>query len=239
MEDLKQNLALLLELQNYDVKISDVNKQISLAPGLIEEKNRILGDKKAELSEKKKEYAELVSLTKEKESLLDDKEKAIKKYSMELNAVKSNDTYKVLLLGIEKAKVDKSVLEDELLALMENVDEKSAKIKAAENELQKFEENIKKEITDIENNVTKLREKVVALEKIKEERKSKVNKSILSHYDRLKTGRDGRGMAVVDGESCGGCGMVLRTQLINQALKGQELVVCDNCSRILFKKDAL
>ncbi|MDR1942954.1 MAG: C4-type zinc ribbon domain-containing protein [Endomicrobium sp.] len=236
MEDLKQALELLFELQNYDIKISDVNKQISLAPSSIEQKNIILEDKKVELSEEKKKYVDLVSLKKEKESLFVDKEKAIEKHSMELNTVKSNDTYKALLLEIEKAKADKNILEDELLALMEKVDEESAKIKTAENEFQKFEENIKKEIADIKNNANKLKEEAIALENKREEHKLKVSKSVLSHYERLKEGRDGRGMAIVDGESCGGCGMVLRTQLINQALKGQELVFCDNCSRILFKK---
>ncbi|MDR2428008.1 MAG: C4-type zinc ribbon domain-containing protein [Endomicrobium sp.] len=236
MEDLKQDLELLFELQNYDIKISDVNKQRSLAPSSIEQKNIILEDKKAELSEEKKKYVDLVSLKKEKESLLADKEKAIEKHSMELNTVKSNDTYKALLLEIEKAKADKNILEDELLVLMEKVDEESAKIKTAENEFQKFEENIKKEITDIKNNANKLKEEAIALENKRKEHKLKVSKSVLSHYERLKEGRDGRGLAIVDGESCGGCGMVLRTQLINQALKGQELVFCDNCSRILFKK---
>jgi predicted nucleic acid-binding Zn-ribbon protein len=236
MEDLKQDLGLLFELQNYDIKISDINKQISLAPSSIKQKNIILEDKKAELSEGKKKYVDLVSLKKQKESLLADKEKAIEKYSMELNTVKSNDTYKALLLEIERAKADKSILEDELLVLMEKVDEESAKIKAAENEFQEFEENIKKEITDIKNNANKLKEEAIALENKREDHKLKVSKSVLSHYERLKEGRDGRGMAIVDGESCSGCGMVLRTQLINQALKGQELVFCDNCSRILFKK---
>jgi hypothetical protein len=34
MEDLKQDLELLFELQNYDIKISDIDRQISLAPKL-------------------------------------------------------------------------------------------------------------------------------------------------------------------------------------------------------------
>jgi predicted nucleic acid-binding Zn-ribbon protein len=236
MGDLKEDLELLFELQNYDIKISDINKQISIAPSLIEQKNIILEDKKVKLNERKKKYVDLVLLKKEKESLLDDKEKVMEKHSMELNTVKSNDTYKALLLKIEKAKADKSILEDVLLAIMEKVDEESAKIKITENEFQEFEENIKKKIIDIKNNINKLKEEVIILENEREGHKSKIGKSILSHYERLKEGRDGRGMAIVEGESCGSCGMVLRAQLINQALKGQELVFCDNCSRILFKK---
>jgi predicted nucleic acid-binding Zn-ribbon protein len=242
MEDLKQDLALLFELQNYDIKISDVNKQISLVPSLIEQKNIILNHKKAELNEKKKKYIDLVLLKKEKEYLLADKEKAIEKYFIELNAVKSNNTYKALLLKIEKVKTSKSILEDDILMFMEKVDEESVRVKAAENEFQEFEENIKKEITDIKNNVDKLKEEAIALENKREDRKLKVSKFALSHYERLKEGRNGCGVAmavIVSGESCGYCGMVLRTQLINQVLKGQEFVFCDNCSRILFKNNAL
>jgi predicted nucleic acid-binding Zn-ribbon protein len=236
MEDLKQDLAVLFELQSYDLKIRDINNQISFAPGLVEGKNKILDENKAQLSEKKKKYVELLSLKKEKESLLDDKEKIISKHSIELNSVKSNDTYKSLLLAIEQAKANKNAIEDEILALMDSLDGESAKIKTFENELKEFQENIKKEIVDIENNVSKLKNELVALEKIRDEHKSKINKFVLSHYERLKEGRDGCGMAVIDGESCGGCGMVLRIQLVNEALKGQDLVFCDNCSRILFKK---
>ncbi|MDR2457535.1 MAG: C4-type zinc ribbon domain-containing protein, partial [Clostridiales Family XIII bacterium] len=127
-------------------------------------------------------------------------------------------------------------LEDELLVLMEKVEEEFARVKIAENKLQEFERNTKKDISDTESNIVKLKEEVCALEKVVEKHKLKIDKSILSHYERLKEGRDGRGIALVDGESCSGCGMVLRTQLINQALKWQELVFCDNCSRILFKK---
>jgi predicted nucleic acid-binding Zn-ribbon protein len=236
MEDLKQDLSLLFDLQTYDIQIADINKQISLAPSLIEEKNKALDKIKTELNGIKKKYVDLVSLKKEKETLLESKEKSIEKHFMELNRVKSNDNYNTLLLEIEKSKADKSVFEDELLVLMEKVDEESAKIKIAENELQEFEKNTKKYISDIESNIVRLKEEVSALEKVIEDHKLKINKSMLSQYERLKYGRDGCGVALIDGESCSGCGMILRTQLINQALKGQALVFCDNCSRILFKK---
>jgi predicted nucleic acid-binding Zn-ribbon protein len=238
MEDLKLYLALLFELQTYDIKIIDINKQISLMPCLIEEKRKNLDNKKTELNDKKKRYVDLVSLEKDKEYLLDEKEKILSKHLVELNAVKSNDTYKALLLDIEKLKADKCNLEDELLVLMTELDAESINVKTAENELHKFEENIKQDIIDIEKNIVKLKEEIVALESKREEYKTKIDKTILSHYERLKSGRDGYAIAaIVDGKSCGGCGMVLRTQLINQALKGHDLVFCDNCSRILFKKN--
>ena len=46
----------------------------------------------------------------------------------------------------------------------------------------------------------------------------------------------GQGLATIESDSCSGCNMVLRPQLIVQATKCKELVYCDNCSRILFNK---
>ena len=236
MENLKQDLELLYELQDYDIKIEKIKEQVSSAPKRVEERQKELEDKKTETDLKKKAFVELNSLKKEKESLLDSREKAIGKHSLELNSVKSNDTYKALLLEIEKAKADKSVVEDEILMLMDKIDSEAVIVKKAESELRESEQKIKSEIAEIESSANKAEEEIKTLEKEREEYKLKVNKNILDQYERIREGRNGQGICVIDAESCGGCGMVLRPQLINQAQKCHELVFCDNCSRILLKK---
>lgn len=236
MNDLKQDLELLYELQTYDVEIADIKNQISQFPSMVEEKNKELEIKKIETDAKKKSFVELNSIKKEKESLLDSKEKTISKYSMELNTVKSNDIYKTLLLEIEKAKNDKNIIEDKFLELMDKIDNESVIVKKTVAELKEFEQKIAMDISKIEIFKKKLEVKINDLKQAREEHKLRINQSILSQYERLSEGRDGEGIAIVDGESCGACGMVLRPQLLNQAQKGRELVFCDNCSRILLKK---
>jgi predicted nucleic acid-binding Zn-ribbon protein len=236
MENLKQDLELLYELQNYDTKIDNIKEQIRNVPSLIEEKNKILEAKRNEIDVKKKNFVNLSFFKKEKESILDSKEKAISKFSMELNTVKSNDTYKSLLLEIEKAKADKNVIEDELLEIMYKFDKESIVFKASESELRDFEQKIKADIFEIENTKKKFEDEMLGIEQAREDHKLKISKVILAQYERLREGRDGQGIALVDGESCGACGMVLRPQLINQAQKVHDLVFCDNCSRILLKK---
>ncbi|MDR3275278.1 MAG: C4-type zinc ribbon domain-containing protein [Endomicrobium sp.] len=236
MEKLKQDLELLYELQNYDIKIDNVKEKIEKTLALIKEKKEILEDKKAEIYLKKKKFLELSSMKKEKDAVLDSKEKAISKHSMELNTVKSNNTYKALLLEIEKAKADKNVIEDEILGLMDEIDKESIVMKFVENEFKELEQKVKSEISEIENFAEKLKEEIIKVEKEREEYKLKVNKMILTHYERLRECHYGQGVCLVEDESCSGCGMVLRPQLINQAQKCQELVFCDNCSRILLKR---
>jgi len=236
MENLRQDLEILYGLQDYDIKIAKIKAEIESAPVIIDEKKQDLENKKSETEATKRNFVSLSSLKKEKEALLDSKEKAIAKHSMELNSVKANDAYKALLLEIEKAKADKSVIEDEILGLMEKIDAESAAVKKAESEFKEFERKINSEIAEISASAKKHEEEIVNIEKERENYKQKVNPRILDQYERVREGRDGQGIVVIDGDSCGGCTMVLRPQLINQAQKCTELVFCDNCSRILLKR---
>jgi predicted nucleic acid-binding Zn-ribbon protein len=236
MDNLRSELKLLYELQNYDVIISDIRGEISNAPFLVEEKKKSLEYKKTATETKKINFVKLNSLRKEKEVALNSKEKAISVYSAELNSVKSNDVYKAVLLKIEKAESDKGVIENEILELMDKIEKEFVIVKSAEDELKEFEITIKKEIKEFENFIKKLEKKVAAVEKEREEYKLKISRVMLMQYENLRDGRGGRGICLINNESCDGCGIMLRPQLINQACKCHELVFCDNCSRILLQK---
>ena len=236
MENLKSDLELLYELQSYDTKIAVLKGKIDAAPALIGAKQEEIAAKKAITEEEKKNFINLNTLKKEKDALLASKEQLISKYTLELNTVKSNDTYKAMLLDIEKSKADISVIEDEILELLTKIDEESVKVKKAEADLKDFEQKITGEISEINASVKKYEDEMNAIHSQREEHKKKVNLKILDQYERIREGRDGQGICLVDGDSCNGCGMILRPQLINLAQKCADLVFCDNCSRILLKK---
>jgi predicted nucleic acid-binding Zn-ribbon protein len=236
MDNLRSELELLYELQNYDIRISDIREKISKAPSLVEDKKKSLEYRKMETESKKKNFVKLNSLKKEKETAFDSKEKSISVYSIELSSVKSNDVYKAVLLKIEKAKSDKSAIENEILELMDKIEKESVIVKSAEDELKKLEKKVKNDIGEFENFIKKLEKEVTAVETEREEHKLKISKTILMQYERIRDGRDGRGICFINDESCGGCGMMLRPQLINQSYKCHELVFCDNCSKILLQK---
>ncbi|OEG69311.1 hypothetical protein ATZ36_10195, partial [Candidatus Endomicrobiellum trichonymphae] len=235
-DNLRPELELLYELQNYDIRISDIREKISKAPSLVEDKKKSLEYRKMETESKKKNFVKLNSLKKEKETAFDSKEKSISVYSIELSSVKSNDVYKAVLLKIEKAKSDKSAIENEILELMDKIEKESVIVKSAEDELKKLEKKVKNDIGEFENFIKKLEKEVTAVETEREEHKLKISKTILMQYERIRDGRDGRGICFINDESCGGCGMMLRPQLINQSYKCHELVFCDNCSKILLQK---
>jgi predicted nucleic acid-binding Zn-ribbon protein len=236
MENLRETLMLLCDLQEKDIKIETLKNKLEDLPKFAEHKKQQLSTAKKEFDNRKETFVKLNSLKKEKESLLVSKESLISKYTTDLNNVKSNDVYKSCLLEIEKAKADKSVIEDEILQLMEDIDKETVNLKQYEADLKKTESEINGEIKNIEDSSLNMRQEI---EKMKTERDSfskSININILSQYERIRENRNGIGLSLVDCDSCGACNMVIRPQLINQATKCKELVYCDNCSRILFNK---
>lgn len=239
MENLKETLELLYQLQEKDVKIFELKQNLVNLPKIVEEKQKKIADLKASFENKKAEYVRLNSLKKEKEALLSAKEAAIAKHTSDLNTIKANDMYKNCLLEIEKAKADKSVVEDEILQLMEDIDKEMVNLKKYEEETKAKETEINKEISEAKLTVEKAKENIETIQKEREEFAKTIDKNILSQYERIRESRNGQGIATIDGESCSGCNMVLRPQLIVQATKCKELVYCDNCSRILFNKKGI
>ncbi|MDD5020720.1 MAG: C4-type zinc ribbon domain-containing protein [Endomicrobiaceae bacterium] len=236
MENLKEMLLLLSDLQELDTRIVNLEQQSLNLPKEIEEKKQEIINLKAKFESEKIEYVRLSSLKKEKESLLSTKETVIAKHTSDLNSVKSNDVYKTCLLEIEKAKADKSNIEDEILMLMDSIDQELINLKQYEETLKKTEAEATNTISLIEQNIKKYMDDIIILKKERNEFAKKINTNILSQYERIRENRNGQGLALLDGDSCTACNMVLRPQLINQATKCQELVYCDNCSRILFNK---
>ncbi len=236
MENLKDMLILLYQLQQKDLKIFEFKENLKVLPETIIKKEKQITEIKANFENKKAEYVRLNSLKKEKEALLAAKEAAIAKHTADLNTIKVNDVYKNCLLEIEKAKADKSVVEDEILQLMEDIDKEVVNLKKYEEDSKAKEAELNKEIADTRKIVEKSKENIILMQEERDTFAKNIDKNVLSQYERIREGRNGQGLATIEGDSCSGCNMVLRPQLIVQATKCKELVYCDNCSRILFNK---
>jgi predicted nucleic acid-binding Zn-ribbon protein len=237
MENLKQQLDILHNVQEEDLKIEALKARTIAIPEEIASKKASIAALRAETEEKKKTFVNLNSLKKEKEAILESKETLVAKHSSELNTIKSNDAYKAMLTEIEKAKADSSVIEDEILNLMEQIDKESENVKTYEVSLKEAEQKITAEIAALEAEGKNIQNEIGAIAIVRENEAKKVDANLLGQYERIREGRNGQGMAPIDGESCGACGMMLRPQLINQTFKFTDIVSCDNCSRILYKKE--
>jgi len=163
------------------------------------------------------------------------KDQVVRKSSGELNSVKSNDAYKALLTQIDAAKKEKSAIEDQVLVLMETIDGLQKSAKAAEAEYQKQRADLDAE--DATLNAEEAADKASAEAKRGERDAFAAGLPIAARerYESIQRGRPGfQAVVPLQEMICGGCRTGLTASLLNEVMKGKDLVACESCSRILY-----
>jgi len=236
MADIKENVKLLAALQEKDCALDVLRLKIREIPALVDREKESLAEARTAFETRKSALTQLQMKRKEKEIELDTRETQIKKHSMELNAVKSNDAYKALIAEIATCKNDKSTLENEILDLMDGIEKEAAQIKEEEKKLKQKDAEVQVTVARAEAERKDIEINVTAMEKERNDFSVSVPKDLLSRYEYIRESSGGIGIVPIEGGDCGGCHTVLRPQIINDVCKSHDMIVCDSCSRILFKK---
>lgn len=236
---MNEPIKLMLALQDKDLELDKLRADAAAIPKKVEAVKAQIQTVKKALEDAKKELTTFQLAKKQKELDLDAQETSIRKHAGELNAVKSNDAYKALLGEIEKAKKDKSGLEDQILQVMEQIDQANRTWKEKEVSAKGEEVTLQKQISDLEALKTKLEADVVAKQTVRDETAGSVPRQIAEEYKRLRENRKGAALVPLRNEQCTGCHMKVSQNLINEVRRGQKIMTCEHCSRIVFLENVL
>ncbi len=232
----KQDLQILKDLQVLDKQIYDFSQELLQIPVRLKayEQGFDNAKKASQALEEKLKQAKLKQ--KEKELELGQKEEQIAKRQGQLNLVKTNQEYSAIRMEIANMKADNSVLEEAILLLMDEVETETKQVNAVKESL-KLEE---KKLADRKAELTG-KEKVcrAGVEDLKVKRKDFINQvstETASFYERILAKKSGVALARIDSENCSSCQMKLRAQVLNEVKLQEKIVLCENCTRILYEE---
>lgn len=228
----------LLNVQAQDSDYDRLRGEASAIPAKITALKNEIQANKAALEAAKKDLTQFQLTKKQKDIDLDMREGAIRKHSGELNAVKTNEAYKALMGEIEKAKQEKSVLEDEVLVLMDKIDQASKVWKEKEASAKGVENGLQQQISEWESKQKALE---TAAEQKKQERDGLVAAlpaKLREPYEGLRSHKRTNAVVPIRKEQCTGCHMRVSQNLINEVQRGQKLMTCESCSRIVYLEEA-
>ncbi len=227
----------LIALQEVDLVLDRIQNEMDEIPKEIDRLNRDLEGSVASLDEMKKKMTELQLDRKDKELELKNKEEELKKHQTELFSIKTNEAYTALLKEIEEGKKEKDGIEDKVLAALEQEDALLAEGKIKKEELARKKEAVAKQQKELEDKLQRLGQNLQEIQSEQKQKIADIKPEIFERYKRIREKKDGVAIVPVAHGFCGGCNIALPPQLINDVLKGEDLVACRNCLRILYLKE--
>lgn len=230
-----EKIASLVRLQELDAHLDGLRQARSrLAPRREGLKAEIQGLASRQ-EEAKKALTQAQVDRKNLELDIDAKEQAVRKASSDLNTVKNNDAYKTLLAQIEDSKKAKAAIEDQVLELMEKIDRLQKSFKEDDKRSLEAKAGLEAKIAEVDAEEKRLEGEWTQAKAERDAFARSLPPAVLQAYENIQRGRPGAVVVVpIKGSICGGCRTTLPPNVINQVMKGKELISCDTCSRLLY-----
>lgn len=234
---MKDDLKNIWHLQILDDKIAELEKRKDAIPREIQNEEAEVKKSETAILEKKKEIEKEVERRREIERKTDETTAKIKQYKGQLLSVKTNREYKALLVEIETGESKIASYEDSNLGILSKTDELNKQLRkmrsGSEEKRKEFEKNrgiLESEQSDVTNKLN-----------VKEdERKrlvSRIDNYLVTKYERIRAKRDEMGVSAITRPLCTGCNNVIPPQFTVEIRKGDKVMCCEHCGRILVWKE--
>ena len=237
--NIKEQIRQLAALQDIDGKIYALKKNRDELPQEIAILQRSFEEKKAQLNKLEEKAKTLTVQHKEKELELSSKEENIKKLNGQLFSLKTNKEYQIMLGQIVGIKTDNSVLEEEILKIMEEQDvvkEEAVKEKAHLSEEEKkflaLKNKVEERMKELEfsiNDLTAKGKQIIP----------SIDKRIYAVYEKILKALNGLALVKVKNYTCQGCFISVTPQVVNEIKMLERLVTCESCARMLYLEEDL
>ena len=231
---MREQLALLIELQKMESKAGSIAARKKDLPVQLAGLEAKFKEHHAGVETVREHLEELRKRRRDKDNQLRTGQETLKRTRDRLLDVKTNKEYQSVLKEIETFESKNSHMEDEIISLLDELDLLEKAVKTREEELEAQSRRYEEEKTKMTDELSSLVGELDVCTRKSGELKKNISADILRKYEQIKNAK--RGVAVVScwKEVCNGCHMSIPPQLYNELQKSMALVICPNCSRIIY-----
>lgn len=233
-----EDLQSLWRLQQRDKEIYKLEARKTSIPREIDQTSQKIKDREAELKDRIKKTDELSAHRRKMEQDIVQARDTIRRYKSQLLQVKTNREYQTLLHEINTEETKIVAYEGESLEMFTKIDDLSKEMCKMNEELGKSKEKFSIEEKEKQDELTRTTN---ALQVKKEERESLIlkitKKDYLARYEQVRKSRGGVGIVQISESTCTGCNAVMPPQFIAEIKKGDRMLTCEQCGRILIWKE--
>lgn len=234
---MRKKIIGLIFLQECDNKI---NKLESLKKDFPARIKKLEDDLNAHKAIFQADTDKLESLKKERrktEQLTQELEGKIEKSKVKLSHIKSNKEYTAALKEIEDFDKERSKVEDSILHFMEDIEAAEKKCLENRDKLATLQNTFDHDKKEVEKKLYELNKESDVLMQKRQELMSGIDKELLNRYEFLKARKGGLAIGSVIGGVCQLCHLNIPPQNFYELIRGNELMSCPNCNRLVYWGD--
>lgn len=227
-------LSKLIEVQELDKVIQEVAGELERLPDELKTEEAALEDLKTQQAAHLQELENLQKERRDTESETAEMEDGITKSRSRLMEIKSNIEYKAMLKEIAFKEDQKDQRETRMLELLELMEGQKKAIAEIEAQIKERQAVLAKHSAEVAAAVKKLDGRRTGLEEQRKKMRKGVPAQLLKRYEFIRQRRNGTAIARVLEGVCFGCHMNILPQQFIDLQKGEELLQCPHCQRILY-----
>jgi len=232
-DQIRRALKALSEIQEIDLELADIAEERGGLPEQVKLLTNRIAEYEVFIAAKEREQVESERIAGESSHKLAVARERLAKYQEQLYAVTTTREYDAITSEQDTAK--REIGEFELLInnnttraveLVQMIEDKKAELVQLREDKVAREQELEKKLRETEGEEKDLlaRRAVSAKE---------LNPRLLAHYERIRDAKDGRGIAHLVGEACGGCFALIPPQTQVVIRQSRDIYACEACGRFV------
>jgi predicted nucleic acid-binding Zn-ribbon protein len=227
-------LTQFISLQATDLEIDQIDNAILAEQNGLNERITAMAAREEKITELQDKIVTQRKEARALEAEIADKMGHVRERQSKMMQVQTGREQTALLKEIEDAKKGAKENEEKVLGLMESIEKLTSQIEEEKNLLKGEKEIVSEETEKVKGNIETITKDKKSKEIVRAEQASQIKGSVLKKYDTLRSRRNGLAVVkVVDGV-CQGCYMALPPQKFNMLLKGDLMLDCPSCQRMIY-----
>lgn len=143
--------------------------------------------------------------------------------------------YTAAIREADAARKAASQLETQILEQMETLDQSESQLQERAPEVERLRGEMETRLKEFEEQTRRQEAELIVARKERERLLATLPKAMSALYNRISARiRDGIAVAEARNGSCTACFMALRPQMMAEVRRGDDIITCDNCNRILY-----
>ncbi|NBB91194.1 MAG: nucleic acid-binding protein [Spirochaetes bacterium] len=211
-----------------------IEAEIKDLPKALSTKTELLNRMKKSYIEKNNQYDATKQRMTDLREKMETAERERERYEQQMDLIQTQREYEALDKEIRDASEREQSLRKELQKETKVLEEMSEELSREESLIEQQEQEVKEEQDKIKDETEAKKRNLDELEEDEKKLVPGLDEELIFKFKRIIRSKEGEGIVPLKKGVCTGCQMILPNQFVNDVQRGDQILFCPYCSKIVF-----